>query len=134
TETCLCPPERTVLVTGEPDSIGRYHPSFLAQFRFVVTGRRDIHHPRILRMQQGQPWHVEKSFDELLAIEPMVKTRNICAISSDKAFTEGHKRRRAFIGALQGMLGDVVDVYGRGIRDFESKWDVLSMYRYAIVL
>lgn len=129
-----CPPERTIFITGEPDGIGHYSQAFLNQFRWVVTSRTDISHPRLLRVQQGHPWFVEKSYDECMAMPPIQKSRDVSVISSNKAFTSGHRQRLAFVDALQARLGDRIDVFGRGIRDFNSKWDVLADYRYAIVL
>jgi hypothetical protein len=134
TETAECPPERVIFIAGEPDSIGKYQAGFLEQFFYVVSGRDDLVHPRQLRIQQGHPWFVEKSYDELLKLPPFTKTRDVCVISSDKAFTEGHRQRLAFVEILKKKLGDRLDVYGRGIRDFDSKWDVLAPYRYAVVL
>lgn len=134
TEIVECPPERVVFIAGEPDSIGSYQPGFLEQFFCVISGRQDLAHPRQLRLQQGHPWFVERSYDELLQLPPIAKTRDVCVISSDKAFTEGHQQRLAFVEILKQKLGDRLDVYGRGIRDFESKWEVLAPYRYAVVL
>lgn len=134
TEQVNCPPDRTIFVTGEPDELGHYDSQFLAQFHTVLTGRKDVVHPRIFRMQQAHPWFVERSMDELLAMPPMEKAEEICVISSDKAFSEGHRARLRFVQALSDALGPRLHVYGRGIRDFDSKWDLLSRYRYAIVL
>ena len=133
-EVTMCPPENILFIAGEPDSIGAYHHKFLQQFHHVINCRSDINHARQFKIQQGHPWFVEKSFDELVAMPPIVKTRDICVISSDKAFTEGHRKRVEFVQTLKDRLGDRIDVWGRGIRDFEQKWDVLAPYRYAIVL
>lgn len=130
----VCPENRTVFITGEPDSIGHYRKDFLRQFACVVSGRSDIDHPRQLRIQQAHPWFIEKSFDELVQMPVPMKTRNLCVITSDKGFTEGHKKRLEFTAQLKDALGDKVDVYGRGFRDFDSKWDLLSQYRYAVVI
>jgi len=130
----ICPPERTIFITGEPDGIGLYSSAFLKQFHWVVTSRTDIKHPRVLRLQQGHPWFVEKSFDELIGMSPIPKTKNVSVISSNKAFTPGHRQRLEFVDALKTQLGNKIDVFGRGIRDFSSKWEVLADYRYAIVL
>lgn len=130
----VCPENRTVFITGEPDSIGHYRKDFLRQFAIVVSGRDDIDHPRQLRHQQAHPWFIEKSFDELVQMPVPTKTRNLCVITSDKGFTEGHKKRLEFTSQLKDALGDKVDVYGRGFRDFDSKWDLLSQYRYAVVI
>lgn len=129
-----CPPERTVFITGEPESLGRYPTRFLRQFYHVVTGRNDVRHPRILRMQQGHPWFVEKTFDELANMKMPVKTKELCLLVSSKAFSEGHRARLKFVDEIRERFGDRVDVYGRGIRDFDSKWDVLAPYKYSIVL
>lgn len=133
-EKVKCPPERTVFITGEPDSLGSYSKSFLKQFHYVVTGRKDIKHPRIIRMQQGHPWFVEKTFDELMNMPIPVKTKDLCIVTSSKAFSEGHRARLQFVDAVKDKFGDKVDIYGRGIRDFDSKWNVLAPYKYSIVL
>lgn len=133
-QTVLCPADRTVFICGEPDSIGVYPEEFLAQFHWVISGRDDLRHPRQIRLQQGHPWFVEKSFDELAAMTSVPKTRSVCVVSSDKAFTEGHRERLRFVDALREGLGGAIDVWGRGIRDFERKWDLLADYRYAVVL
>jgi hypothetical protein len=129
-----CPPERLVFVTGEPSGIGHYSEEFLAQFGVVVTSHRGLKHPNVIHLQQGHPWFVEKSFDDLLTYTPEVKTAEICVISSDKAFTPGHQRRLDFVREMKSRLGDRLDVFGRGIRDFESKWELLKAYRYCVVL
>lgn len=134
TETVECPPERTVFITGEPDSLGSYSKKFLSQFHYVVTGRNDVQHPRIIRMQQGHAWFVEKTFDELIAMSSPVKTKDVCIVTSAKAFTEGHRARLKFVDAAKERFGDRVDLYGRGLKDFDSKWNVLAPYKYSIVL
>lgn len=133
-EKVNCPPERTVFITGEPDSLGSYSKEFLKQFHYVVSGRKDVNHPRIIRMQQGHPWFVEKTFDELINMQPPVKTKELCIVTSSKAFSEGHRERLKFVDAVKAEFGDRVDIYGRGIRDFDSKWNVLAPYKYSIVL
>lgn len=130
----ICAPENVVFIAGEPDSVGAYKPAFLQQFSHIISGRNDLGHDGQIRFQQGHPWFVEKSFDELVAMQPFAKHRDICVISSDKAFTDGHRARLEFVDKLKARFGDRVDVWGRGIRDFESKWDLLSPYRFAIVL
>ncbi|MBN9458521.1 MAG: hypothetical protein J0I54_17965 [Bosea sp.] len=130
---CICQPDRTVFITGEPSDIGRYHPKFLAQFAYVISGRNDLSHPRQIRLQPSHPWFVERDLDELIIMSPPAKDRDICVLISDKAFTEGHRRRLAFVDRLREIY-PAIDVFGRGIRPFDSKWDTLVPYRYTIVL
>lgn len=133
-DATVCARENVFFIAGEPDSVGSYKPAFLQQFAHVISGRNDLQHPGQIRFQQGHPWFVEKSFDELSAMQPFAKQRDICVISSDKSFTDGHRARLEFVDKLKARFGDRVDVWGRGIRDFDSKWDLLSPYRFAIVL
>jgi len=133
-QRAVCARENVVFITGEPDAIGGYSQRFLAQFGHVVSGRADVKHSSIIRSQQGHPWFVERSYDELKALVPIAKTRDLCVLTSAKAYTAGHQARLDFVRKLQQRLGDRVDVFGRGIRDFDSKWDALRDYRYSVVI
>ena len=62
------------------------------------------------------------------------KTRLISVITSNKAFTRGHLDRIRFVEQLKAHYGDRLDVFGRGFRDFDDKWDVLRPYKYHIVI
>lgn len=48
--------------------------------------------------------------------------------------TDGHKRRFDFTMALKEYFGTAIDLYGRGVRDFEDKWEVLADYKYSIAM
>ncbi|MDD4900401.1 MAG: glycosyltransferase family 10, partial [Candidatus Omnitrophica bacterium] len=92
------------------------------------------------------PWHVgrkEKNnrnlnftmgYDCLKAIKEYKKDKLISVVSSSKAFTKGHCLRLDFVRKLKEYFGERIDVFGRGIRDFEDKWDVVAPYKYHIVL
>lgn len=58
------------------------------------------------------------------------KTEDISIIASDKNTTEGHKLRHKIIE----RFGDQIDVYGRGYRPIESKFEALAPYRYSIIV
>lgn len=135
----------TVFVSSEPENVKRYNAAFLAQFDVVITSDRETRHPNRVFVQAGLPWHVgcmtdggkflskPMSFEEFERHDPL-KTRLVSVVSSDKAFTEEHRARLAFVAKLKEMLGDQVDVFGRGIADFADKRDVLDTYRYHIAL
>lgn len=133
-QTSICPADRTIFVSGEPTGIGSYSSQFLNQFAKVISSREDIKHQGLIHRQQGHPWFVEKNYDELVNMPPAKKSADVCLITSDKIFTQGHRDRLSFALDLKAQLGSKLDIWGRGIRDFESTWDVLSRYRYAIVM
>lgn len=133
-QTTICPPNRTIFITGEPISVGSYTSAFIEQFSHVVSGRDDIEHPHLIKRQQGHPWFVEKSYDELINMSPVPKQSDVCLITSDKVFTPGHQKRLQFALDLKTRLGSDLDLWGHGLRSFDSSWDVLSKYRYAVVI
>ena len=148
-ETTRCPPGNTLLITGEPPSVKTYHQRFLAQFGAVLTSHRDLVHPNIINRQQAMPWMVgcryvretrqwdktyTKDYDELSALRAVPKTKLLSVLSSDKTITPGHERRLAFVEALKQRFGGEIDVFGRGLRDVEDKWDAIAPYKYHVVI
>jgi hypothetical protein len=65
---------------------------------------------------------------------PADKKRLLSVITSDKAFTRGHLDRILFVEKLKEHFGDRVEVFGRGFRPFDDKWDVLRPYKYHIAI
>ena len=148
-ETTRCPPGNTLLVTGEPPSVKTYSRRFLAQFGTILTSHRDLVHPNIINRQQALPWMVgcryvretgqwdkkySKDYDELSALPAAAKTKLLSVLSSSKTLTPGHERRLAFVEALKQHFGAEIDVFGRGIRDVEDKWDAIAPYKYHVVI
>jgi hypothetical protein len=133
-EACVCPPSNVILATWEPPSGVHYDTRFLRQFSQVITCHKNLNHPRIHFGLQGHPWHVERDFDTLLTTPPPTKQRDICVISSDKEFWEGHRLRLDFVTKLKQRMGDQIDLFGRGINTFESKWETLLPYKYSVVI
>ena len=148
-ETTRCPPGNTLLITGEPPSVKTYSRRFLAQFSTVLTSHRNLSHPNVVSRQQALPWMVggrylqetgqwdkeyTKDYEELSALPVVPKTKLLSVLSSSKTITPGHERRLAFVGALKQWFGEEIDVFGRGIRDVEDKWDAIAPYKYHIVI
>jgi hypothetical protein len=145
-ERVMCPLENTILIAGEPPSVKTYNPEFLEQFATVIGCDRNITHPNVIFSQQSLPWHVgvfagdngtlqfSKGYDELTSIGSFEKDKLISVISSDKSFTAGHAQRLAFVRKLAERLGGRINVYGRGIRDIQDKWDAISRYKYHVVI
>lgn len=129
-----CSRENTIFVTGEPPSIQTFNIEFLRQYNHIISCQRNIDHPNLFLNQQGLPWHVKKSYDQLKKIRKIKKTKNISVITSNKLFTEGHRKRYEFCMKLKEVFKDKIDLYGRGVNDFEDKWDVLSEYKYSIAI
>ncbi len=145
-ESVRCPQRNTVFITAEPPSIKEYEQEFLEQFTTVITSHRKIRHRNIVYTQQGYPWHIgrrvsnddgmqiTKDYDKLKAIKRFKKNRTLSVISSNKDFTEGHKKRLEFVMRLKEHFGSHIDVFGRGIREIGDKWGAIADYKYHVVL
>jgi Glycosyltransferase family 10 (fucosyltransferase) C-term len=145
-QTTRCPPDNTIFVTPEPASIQRYPERYLAQFGTVLASQPDISHRHLIRGQPGLPWHIGihrppggpdecvYDYDDFKRNPPPRKTKLISVISSDKAFSEGHRRRLAFVQRLREHFGDGIDVFGRGLRPIADKWDAIAPYRFHVSL
>ena len=62
------------------------------------------------------------------------KPKLLSVITSNKAFTRGHLDRIKFVEKLKEHYGDQIDIFGRGFRSFDDKWDVLQPYKYHIAI
>lgn len=146
TETAICPQDAVILITGEPPSIKSYSAPFLAQFSMVLTVNPFLKHPKILHSQTALPWHVGRrirkaenlnfhlNYDELKSMAAPAKTCCCSVVCSNKSRTAGHRQRLDFVRQLACHFGTRLDVFGRGIRDIEDKWDAVAPYRYHIAL
>lgn len=145
-EKTICPKENTILITAEPPTIRKYDQQFINQFGTVITCHTNIQHNNPICWQQGLPWHVgrkqqnhinlvfSKDYDELITINNFHKDKNISVISSTKNLSIGHRQRIEFVKILKYHFGDQIDIFGRGLREIEDKWDVLARYKYHIAL
>jgi hypothetical protein len=140
------PLERRIFITGEPASVHRYDPAFLAQFGTVITTQRAIRHPGVIHSQIAGCWFAgvefatpDGPFTPRLAFEDLVaetprKTRLCSVICSDVAATEGHRQRLRFVEELRQTLGDRIDFFGHGRHEIRDKDEGLAAYRFHIVV
>jgi len=132
--TAICPPENTIFVTGEPASVKKYSNKYLKQFATIVTSQENLSHSNVIETHQVLSWGFHKSYDELNRMKPFEKSKFMSIISSNKRFSKGHEQRYQFAKNLKRHFGDTIDLYGRGICDFESKWDVIAPYTFSIAV
>ena len=146
-ETHNVAPENTILLTTEPRSVLIYPQSYLDQFGMVCTCQEKTKHSHAVLTPAILPWFCGYTmddndnvltctldYDKLKAMPAPKKDKLISVITSNKAFTQGHIDRLHFVKKLKEHFGDKIDVFGRGFNDFGDKWDVLSRYKYHIVI
>lgn len=145
----LCSSGRVVFVPWEPPSIRAYHPRFLEQFSAVITFRDDIKHRNRIQSHPLLPWwigtsgghqgkKVVRDYDALKAVSFQNKERAVSVVCSDKTITEDHRRRLHFIHALKERLGEQLQVFGPGFREWPEKWpdkwDQIAPFQYHLAL
>ncbi len=124
----------TLLITAETYDLQHYPKLFIEQFSHLITNQPQIIHSQKCNMHTGAPWFVDKSYDELMKIQEVSKTKLISIVTSNKLITDGHKLRYDFAHRLKDYFKDDIDLFGRGIVDFDDKWDVLAPYKYNICI
>lgn len=78
------------------------------------------------------PWHVNKSYDFLMncKVGDLTKEDKIVWITSNQRSSKGHNVRMDFLDSIKDL--PFVDLYGRGIKPIDDKWDAMSTSKYAI--
>lgn len=147
-ETAVCPPQNTIFITAEPPDIRGYKTEFIRQFARVVTFHQHLPHPRLILSQPGLNWHVgrvltdipnrqsivNKTYDDFKRMHYFAKPKLISLMTSSKAFTPGHRKRLELAHRLKEHFGDRLDVFGKGIREIDDKWDAIADYKYHIAI
>ncbi len=133
----------TLRVTVSPDNVWcfiqeppepeyRWMRKGFPHFARIYTqdpGRRG---PRYLHDHGSLPWHVGRSYDELVNESLPHKSRPLAWVTSNLALHPGHRRRLAFLERLRAEMH--FDLYGRGFTPIPDKWDALAPARYAIAV
>lgn len=133
-EKVNCSKGGLIFITGESKSIKQYNQKFLNQFDHIVTCQEQINHNHKILTHHGYPWHVEQNYTHLKAIQSVEKTDDIILISSNKGFNKGHIDRLKFSYKCKAEFKDAIDFYGRGIKSFSNKWNLISKYYFSLAI
>lgn len=104
-------------VTQNPDK-------YLRKFDAIFT-----HNKELLKINSKFKWCPANGF---WVKEPKIykKSKIISFITSNKNFTEGHRKRLEWVK----KIGDQVDLYGRGFNEISTKEDGLCDYMFSVVI
>ena len=134
-ENLACSQTRTILATCEPMSIKCYSRAYAAQFGHLLTNRPEGNPPHVhYHLGRGYyKWFCDKTID--VAKRPVgPKTKTISAVCSSKQMKHtSHHARFKLISGLAQSIPDF-DWYGRGVRSFGRKFEVMDPYRYHVAV
>lgn len=88
--------------------------------------------PKYIASQPALPWHVNRTFDELITCSMPKKTQPLSWVVGNCRDLPGHMKRLTFLRAVQADQTLDIDLYGRAVQYIEDKWDGLAQYRYSI--
>jgi Glycosyltransferase family 10 (fucosyltransferase). len=80
------------------------------------------------------PWHVNRSFDQLSAMEVPGKTLPLSWVVGSAKDLPGHLQRLDFLRILRQERDIPADLFGRAVRPIADKWDGLAPYRFSLAV
>jgi hypothetical protein len=100
------------------------YQKYFEVFKYIFT-----HNKELLNLDERFKWCPANGF---WIKDPKIypKSKMISFITSNKNFTEGHNKRIQWVQ----MIGDQVDLYGRGYNEIELKEDGLCDYMFSVVI
>ena len=133
-----CPFGNKWLFTGEsPIEQYRWHIESFKYFDKVFTFWDDSVSENIIHDQTSLPWHIGRSYDELVQLsfnEALShKTDAVSWVTSNASHKEGHKLRMSFKDFLV-VNKFKFDLYGRGFNPIHDKFDGIFPYKYSIAI
>jgi hypothetical protein len=132
-----CIPENVWALMQEPfipgifDWMTSSHSKYSKVFTHYIP--RNANTIKYIKFHPIVPWHVGKSYDELVSISCPLKEKKMSIIVSNLSVFDGHKKRLSFLELLRKSEINL-DIFGKGINFIDSKWDGLAKYKYSIVI
>jgi hypothetical protein len=132
-----CPREHIWAIMQEPyyrgftDWVVEKHETYAKVFTHQRAAYGDDKH---VPSQPALPWHVNKTYDELIVAAVPDKSKNLSWIVGNALDLPGHLQRWSFLEFLKKDPALGLDLYGKKIRYIEDKWDGLAPYRYSLAV
>ena len=134
-EELQCPKECTLLATQEPVSIKRYSKAYTRQFGHYLSNRpkEAENHPHYHLGRGYYWWYIGRTYREYENLT-IIKNKMVSVVSSSKKmrFTK-HAARFNLAEYLTKSIPEM-DWFGKGIRPFDKKYDVLEPYKYHVTI
>jgi hypothetical protein len=134
-EELRCPKECTILATQEPVSIKRYSKAYTRQFGHYLSNRpkEAENHPHYHLGRGYYWWYIGRMYREYENLT-IIKNKMVSVVSSSKKmrFTK-HAARFNLTEYLTKSIPEM-DWFGKGIRPFDKKYDVLEPYKYHVTI
>lgn len=130
----------------EGTSIKRYTKDYLGQFdSFFCFQDYMLKEPNAKFSIPPTPWmliydfyamddSVYDRYDYFKVPDTQGRLDKFCLFTSNKKYTKGHCDRIHFVEKIKEAIPNMVDVFGKGFNNVDVKYDVMSKYKYCIVI
>lgn len=128
---------RWLFIGESPIEQYRWHLDSYPLFDKVFGFWNQAEAPNLVHEQTALPWHVGRSYDQLMALgleeARQAKSARVSWVTSNASHKEGHKLRMAFKDHMAQQQFDF-DLFGRGFTPIDDKFDGIAPYKYSIAL
>lgn len=130
-----CRENGRILLSQEPPiDIYKWYRKCYKYFDQVYTFWDDYYSGNIKAGQTALPWHIEKSYDELVKLsfdQCKNKINKVSWVTSNAVNKPGHKKRMAFKDFLIEKKFPFA-LFGKGFNPVDDKFDAIFPYKYSI--
>ena len=141
-----------LLFLGEPPYVKLYNSNFFGQFGHIYGCNESLIKKGVIKKSHPVlPWMLgcklkagthkcisgsTLSYADFssLTISSINRKNKACLITSRKVMTAGHRRRVCFADYVLEHHSDIIDVYGNGYQSIPDKFEVMSQYKYSIII
>lgn len=138
------PKDRAIFLAAEPDVIHPFSRRFLEQYGLVLTTtKKTLGTEKRYRAVCWQ-WFVgydfsgrgeHRGYDWFKALKkPQTKEDKIAIVTSNKVYTEYHRKRMHLVNTLIEKIPDHIVLYGRGFKTIDDKADALLPYKFNLAV
>lgn len=122
---------KIILIQEPPTESNDFYKFFIRHFDLSISHFDEVESLKNLKLQAGLPWHVDKTYQELIETNAILKNKSISWITSARTNHPEHLNRLAFIDYLKNNEFDF-DLFGRGFEPIANKYDGIAPYNYSI--
>lgn len=126
---------RILLIQEPPYERNNYLTSHFPYFDTIICGFDLKHSSNIINTQAALPWLVDKNYQQLTALSPMIdqKRDQVSWITSNSNVNPGHTPRLGFLEKIK-QTDLKIDLFGRGIKHINDKFDAIYPYKYTLAI
>ncbi|WP_278923045.1 MULTISPECIES: hypothetical protein [Pseudophaeobacter] len=137
------PRERSIFIAAEPDVIHPYSCRFLNQFGLALTTTdkplttKKWHRAVCWYWWVGTDFSGQRAphgYDWFKTLAIPAKQDKIAIVTSNKVYTEFHRKRMRFVEAMTQLIPEHIELYGRGFTPVDDKADALLPNKYNLAI